>query len=215
MLIGGILLGLIAGLLAGGSILNLASVRLRWVGVLFIAVIVRFLTEAYLDVPAVNAIRLALFGIAFGLLLFGLWVNRSHPGLSLAFIGILLNTIAIVVNGGYMPIWEPSLVAAGFDPTVVYSPFHKILEAPAVTAEFFLSAGPIGDILPIPIPYIQNVASIGDLFLSAGLGFFLFASVLRSPAEAEREEAIAEANVEEPFDLLETEEQRAGKGRRA
>ena len=87
MLIGGILLGLIAGLLAGGSILNLASVRLRWVGVLFIAVIVRFLTEAFLDVPAVNATRLALFGIAFGLLLFGLWVNRSHPGLSIAFIG--------------------------------------------------------------------------------------------------------------------------------
>ena len=194
MLIGGILLGLIAGLLAGGSILNLASVRLRWVGVLFIAVIVRFLTEAFLDVPAVNATRLALFGIAFGLLLFGLWVNRSHPGLSIAFIGILLNTIAIVVNGGYMPIWEPSLIAAGFDPNVVYSPFHKILEADAVTAEFFLSAGPIGDILPIPLPFIQNVASIGDLFLSAGLGFFLFASVLRSPAEAEREEAIAEAN---------------------
>ena len=194
MLIGGILLGLIAGLLAGGNILNLASVRLRWVGVLFIAVIVRFLTEAFLYVPAIDTIRLALFGIAFGLLLFGLWVNRSHPGLSLAFIGILLNTIAIVVNGGYMPIWEPSLVAAGFDPGVVYSPFHKILEAPAVTAEFFLSAGPIGDILPIPLPYVRNVASIGDLFLTAGLGFFLFASVLRSPAEAEREEAIAEAN---------------------
>ena len=45
MLIGGILLGLVAGLRAGGSIFNLASVRLRWVAILFLAVIVRFGTE--------------------------------------------------------------------------------------------------------------------------------------------------------------------------
>ena len=41
MLIGGILLGLVAGLLAGGSIANLASIRLRWVALLLVAVIVR------------------------------------------------------------------------------------------------------------------------------------------------------------------------------
>ena len=45
MLIGGILLGLIAGLLAGGSIGNLASIRLRWIALLFLAVVVRFSTE--------------------------------------------------------------------------------------------------------------------------------------------------------------------------
>jgi MFS family permease len=195
MLIGGIALGLIAGLLAGGKITNLASVRLRWIGVLFLAVIVRFATEVAISahIEIVQTLRLALFGLAFGLLLVGLWVNRSHPGLSLAFIGILSNATAVVINGGYMPIWEPSLIAAGFDPGTIVSPFHKILSG-GLSADFLLHAGPIGDILPIPIPLIQNVASIGDLFLSAGLGFFLFATVLRSPAQADEEEAQAAAD---------------------
>jgi DHA3 family macrolide efflux protein-like MFS transporter len=193
MLIGGILLGLIAGLLAGGSIANLASIRLRWVALLLVAVIVRFLTELGLEarVETVQELRLPLFGLAFGVLLAGLWVNRSHPGLTLAFIGILLNTIAILANGGYMPIWRLSFNAAGFDPATVFSiySFHRMLDDPTLNASFLLSAGPLGDILPIPVPVIRNVASIGDVFLSAGLGFFLFASVLRSRAQAVEEDA--------------------------
>lgn len=190
MLIGGILLGLILGLVAGGSITNLAAVRLRWIGVLFLAVAVRFGTEAAIaaHVDVVQTLRLPLFGLSFGLLLTGLWVNRSNPGLSLAFVGILLNTIAVLANGGYMPIWRPALVQAGFAPDATFSPFYIIPTSDALNAAFLLRAGPLGDILPIPLPFIRNVASIGDLFLSAGLGFFLFATILRSPAEAAEEE---------------------------
>ena len=191
MLIGGIVLGLVAGLLAGGRITNLASIRLRWIALLFLAVLVRFSTEWALGagIEPVQAARLPLFGLSFGLLLAGLWVNRSHPGLSLAFTGILLNTIAIVANGGYMPIWRPSFEAAGFDADTILSPFHILLANDALTADFLLHAGPLGDILPVPVPFIRNVASIGDLFLSLGLGFFLFATVLRSPGQAVVEDA--------------------------
>jgi len=189
LLIGGIVLGLVLGLLAGGSIGNLAAVRLRWIAVLFLAVIVRFGTESAIGahVDVAQALRLPLLSISFGLLLVGLWVNRSNPGLGLAFVGILMNTIAVVANGGYMPIWQPALIQAGFPPDAVLSPFHIVVSG-NLNAAFLLHAGPLGDILPIPLPYIRNVASIGDLFLSAGLGFFLFATVLRSPAEATEEE---------------------------
>ena len=191
MLIGGILAGLVIGLLVGGHLSNLAHVRLRWVSLLFLAVIIRFGTEWAIGagIEIAETLRLPLFSLSFGLLLVGLWVNRAQPGLSLAFIGILLNTIAVVVNGGHMPIWRPSLIAAGFDPDTILSPFHIILASDALNADFLLHAGPIGDILPIPVPFIRNVASIGDLFLSAGLGFFLFATVLRSPEEAAAEDA--------------------------
>jgi MFS transporter, DHA3 family, macrolide efflux protein len=190
VLIGGILLGLVLGLVAGGSISNLAAVRLRWIGILFLAVMVRFGTEAAIGagVDVVQALRLPLFAISFGLLLAGLWANRSNPGLSLAFVGILLNTIAVLANGGYMPVWRPALIQAGFDPNTVLSSFHTFLPFDRLDAAFLLRAGPLGDILPIPLPYIRNVASIGDLFLAAGLGFFLFATILRSPAEASAEE---------------------------
>ena len=48
MLIGGILLGLLLGLLAGGRLANLAPIQLRWTWLLVSAVIVRFGTEAAL-----------------------------------------------------------------------------------------------------------------------------------------------------------------------
>jgi MFS family permease len=43
-------------------------------------------------------------------------------------------------------------------------------------------------VVPIPIPIVRNVASIGDVVVSLGLGFFLFATVLRTPAEAASED---------------------------
>jgi predicted MFS family arabinose efflux permease len=186
VLIGGILLGLVAGLLLGGRLGNLADVRLRLLPLLFLAVIVRFGTETALaaGIDLVEALRVPLFVTAYGLLLSGLWANRALPGLSLAFVGILSNAIAIIANGGFMPIWEPSLHAAGFDANDVRTVFHVILDE-QIDATFLLRAGPLGDVIPIPFPVVQNVASIGDLFLSAGLGFFLFATVLRTAVVAD------------------------------
>jgi MFS family permease len=189
VLIGGIVVGLLLGLLAGGSIANLASVRLRWVGLLMFAVILRFGTEFGLiqGSGVIEALRLPLFVTSFVLLLLALWVNRSQPGMRLAFVGILSNTIAIAANGGYMPIWIRSLQAAGFTLEDIRSPFHAPL-AGDPGLDFFLHAGPLGDIIPIPLPIIQNVASIGDLFLTAGLAFFLFATVVRRHDDADEPE---------------------------
>jgi MFS family permease len=179
MLIGGIVVGLGLGLLEGGSIANLAAVRLRWVAILLVAVILRFGTEWLLirGNALVESFRTPLFLLAFSMLLAALWVNRVHPGLRLAFVGILSNTIAILANAGHMPIWIPSLEAAGFTTADITSPFHTTLPA-TLDVDFFRHAGPLADILPIPLPIVQNVASIGDVFLTAGLAFFLFATVV-------------------------------------
>ena len=89
-----------------------------------------------------------------------------------------------MVNGGCMPVWMDAYAFAGLT-----GPLNSVLHVPLYdgsNAEFFLRLGPLADIIPLPIPPLQNVASIGDLFLTAGLGFFLFATLLRSPAEAQR-----------------------------
>ncbi|MDQ2964540.1 MAG: MFS transporter [Chloroflexota bacterium] len=189
MLIAAIFIGLLAGLAVGGNIWNLASVRLRWVGVLLLAVIVRFGTEAAIGngIELAEQLRLPLFGLAYAMLLAGLWANRAHPGMSLAFVGIFANLIAISLNGGRMPIWEPSLLAAGLTPEDARTVFHTLLPAD-LNAAFLLRAGPFADVIPIPVPFVRNVASVGDLFLAAGLAFFLFATVVRWPGEADEEE---------------------------
>ena len=192
MLIGGIALGLVLGLLANGNLGNLALVRLRRSRLLFIAVVVRFGTESLLTagVAPVEALRVPLLGGAFAVLLIALWANRGYPGISLAFVGTLANATVIMANGGYMPIWAPSLAIAGFTPADVATAIHFVLP-PHLDASFLLHLGPLGDIVPIPLPFVQNVASVGDVFLAAGLGFFLFASVVRVPQELDEEQMAA------------------------
>jgi len=189
VLIGGIALGLILGLLAGGSLLNLGALRLRRLGLLAIALALRVATELLLNahVAFADALRVPLFATSFGLLLAALWVNRGFPGMSLAFVGILSNAIVILVNGGYMPIWEPALVAAGMTPADVTSAIHYVLPPP-LDANFLVHLGPLADVIPIPFPFVENVASIGDIFLTAGLAFFLFAGVVRIPQELDEED---------------------------
>lgn len=188
MLIAGILLGLLLGLLAGGRIRNLAEVQLRWTPLLVLAVIVRFATEAALGagIDIAETLRLPLLISAFAILLVALWVNRSYPGLSLAFLGVLSNALVIVANQGFMPIWEPALTAAGLTAADVDRAFHIVVD-PA-TGDFLGRLLILGDVIPAPLAPIRNVYSLGDLFLGMGLAFFLFAAVVRVPSPSEEQE---------------------------
>jgi MFS family permease len=192
VLLGGIALGLIAGLLAGGRLTNLIEVRLRWMPAIFFAVVVRYGTEAALarEIPLAESLRVPLLAAAYVILLVGTWANRRRPGMAIACVGILSNALVIAVNAGHMPIWEPSLLAAGLTAADLTGPLHVLLPA-AVDAQFLTHLGPLGDVIPIPLPVIQNVASLGDMVISLGLGFFLFATVLRTPAQASAEEVEA------------------------
>jgi MFS family permease len=190
MLIISLLFGIGLGLLAGGRILNLGSVRLRLVQLLFLGLALRYATQFAIEdgLDVAITFRLPLFAAGFLLLLAGLWLNRDQPGLPLAFVGILLNAVAIVTNGGFMPVWEPSLTAAGLSPADVGSAFHRIVGVATtggIPSDFLAQAGPLGDIIPIPIPFLRNVASLGDVFLAVGLAFFLFAITVRQPHEVE------------------------------
>jgi MFS family permease len=193
MLIGGILVGLLLGLLAGGRLQNLALAHLRWARLLVAALVLRFGTELALNahVGIVETLRLPLLVAAFAFLIAGLWSNRTYPGLSLAFLGTLSNAIAIVVNNGYMPIWDVSLAAAGLTPADVSRSFHQVVSVD--TNAFLGRALILGDVIPLPLPVdaLRNVSSLGDVFLSLGLAFFLFAGVVRVPTE-EEERADAE-----------------------
>jgi DHA3 family macrolide efflux protein-like MFS transporter len=180
----GVLLGLGLGLLAGGRIDNFADVRLRWLPALLLAVVARFALDGLLAAGEIPDVLRMWLVLATYLLLTAMFLaNRSLPGLTAAALGTAANGIAIVANGGWMPVWQPSLAAAGLDSTAVHSNFHTLLTGP-VDSGFFAHGGPLVDIIPIPIPIpmLQSVASLGDLLLGAGLALFVFAAAVRSPA---------------------------------
>ena len=133
MLIGGIALGLVLGLVLGGRLENLADIRLRFLPLLLLDAIVRFATELSLvaGIGLVDTLRVPLLGAAYGLLLFTLWHNRGYPGLALAFVGIANNAIAIVGNGGYMPVWMPAYEMSGSRPRCRRCSMSSCSPAPA------------------------------------------------------------------------------------
>jgi MFS family permease len=180
MIVLGIFIGLALGLLAGGKISRLIDVHLRWVALIFLALIYRFGTQLLIanGSDLADALRLPLYATAFVLLLAGLWPNRNHPGITAVMVGVAANGLALVVNGGYMPVWGASLAAAGMGTADLSVGFHVLLPAQP-NLQFFLMAGPIADLIPIPIPLLTNVSSIGDAFIAAGLGWFIFATLVR------------------------------------
>jgi MFS family permease len=185
VLLMGAVVGLLVGLAAGGRIDAFMSVRLRYLLLLVAALGLRFGTAWLIEqgVEVVDAFRLPLYATSFTLVALVLWLNRSQPGLLLVMVGVLANGLAVVVNAGWMPYYPPALEAAGL--TVAdLSPAGFFTALPMdIGAGFLLQAGPFGDVVPLPVPYLRNVISLGDIAITIGLGWFVLATMLRGDTD--------------------------------
>jgi DHA3 family macrolide efflux protein-like MFS transporter len=184
MLLVGIVLGVLAGLAAGGRIANLLSAQVRFGALIVAGLLLRVATQWLIDqgVSIVDEFRLLLFASSFGLLVVALWLNRAQPGLLLAMVGIAANGLAIVLNGGYMPVYLPALEVAGMTAADLSPTFHTALPTD-LGWEFLRAGGPLGDILPIAVPVLANVISLGDVLLAAGIAWFLFSTIARGSSD--------------------------------
>ena len=103
LLLVGALLGLVAGLLTGGSLRNLVHRRLRWP----LLVIGAFLVKELLvrtplgDSPAAPAIFAGSLAL---LIAWTIWHHAELPGIWLVAAGMSLNLLVVLVNGGHMPV---------------------------------------------------------------------------------------------------------------
>jgi MFS transporter, DHA3 family, macrolide efflux protein len=175
----GLLAGLLIGLLAGGRVGALVNVRLRYGALILLALVVRYGTQLLIAAGAglADQLRWPLYAFAFGSLIAALWLNRRHPGLLVVLVGAALNAVAILVNGGWMPVYGPSLTAAGFSAGDLSSTYHVLLPD-QLDASFLRMAGPLGDIIPSPLPPLPNVVSVGDVVMTIGLGWFVIATLI-------------------------------------
>ena len=114
--------------------------------------------------------RLA-FVASYLLLGWALWANRRLPGISWLAAGVLLNGLAIVANGGWMPIAPEAVAALGDNAWPVgthHGTFKDVVLPRSVTRLWFLS-----DIFVIPRPFFWPTAfSIGDVLIVIGVARF-------------------------------------------
>jgi DHA3 family macrolide efflux protein-like MFS transporter len=183
MFLSAIVLALVIGALAGGAFPRLAELKLRWTWLLLVALGLRLLvgvsqeTGIGSDIPTGWA-----YMLAYAFIFAWLWGNWRVPGLQIASVGIAANMMAVLINGGMMPIWSAAFFSAGFtEADILNDPFHFLLRTDTV-AGFVASGGLFGDVIPLPIPYIRDVVSIGDVLLALGIFWAIVYSMTRAGA---------------------------------
>jgi MFS family permease len=177
-------IGLLAAIILGGHPTALLHARIRYAALILTAVALRFATQWLIGqgVDLVDALRVPLYATAFGVLIVCLWLNRAAPGLLIVLAGVSMNALAIIVNGGWMPVYLPAMDAAGLPLTDLSPTYHVVLPT-ELGVEFLLRLGPLGDVIPFPIAVLPNVVSVGDVVIGVGLAWFVFITIIRGEVE--------------------------------
>ena len=194
-----VLLALIVGALLGGGIPRIADLKLRWSVLLVLALGLRVAAATSQQTGIGDTLPLAWAYIgAYVLILAWLWNNWRVPGLQVAAVGIAANLMAVLINGGQMPIWSGAFAAAGFDESaLVNDPFHFILRVDSVS-QFVARGGLFGDVIPLPIPLIRDVVSLGDVLLALGIFWAIVSSMTRADAPTRSTLAIGGSQLVRP-----------------
>jgi hypothetical protein len=188
ILLGAVVVGLVAGL-ARARIQRLPyqAPELKWLWLVFIAFLAQWLAfrlpVAWMHINSKWA-AVALVVSQLALLAFA-WVNRRQPAFWLLGIGLLLNLVVIVANGGLMPI-TPETVAhlSTAEPGLVWQVGERlgtgkdiVLNAEA-TRLWFLSDRFL--LLPDGLDF-QVAFSLGDVLIAGGAFWLLFSPQDRKP----------------------------------
>lgn len=169
MLMEAVLLGAVVGWLRRGKIRQLADLNLPgWpLALLALAIQLAIMIDFNLGRSFLAPAAPYLHVISYAPLLGFVYLNRSHRGMILVGLGLLLNLIVIAANKGFMPVnsalLTPTMREALLSGTG--SPMHM-----ALTDESILPL--LCDQLPIPYR-IDKVISIGDILLGAGIAVFI------------------------------------------
>lgn len=167
-------LGLLIGLLTGGSLAGFSLARFRLLPLLILAVFI----QVAIFTPLMGETGFVLdYGhyIYMGTILLTLVVfarNLHIPGLVVILIGALLNAVVIFANGGFMPTKAELLDEAGrlenVQQTEQSNEDDTLGHTNSVIADDARLAF-LGDIFALPqsVP-LSNVYSIGDIFIAIG-----------------------------------------------
>ncbi|UFT98629.1 DUF5317 domain-containing protein [Radiobacillus kanasensis] len=172
MVIDGIILSVIVGFIRKGNLSKLTQPLFKW-GWMFPLLLAIQLGVFYFQnkVEWIGQASGYVYIIVYVLGLLFLWVNRHQKGLPLVFVGVFLNFLVMITNGGRMPVSAEA--AAGLDPMymeAIKNGFYAKHELLTQSTTFAF----LGDIIPVGPPYPRSqVISIGDVIMNVGIFLFI------------------------------------------
>ena len=164
-----VIAGLVIGLVSGGSITRLGELKLAWTPVIVLGMAAQVLLLSTPVGDALGPAAPAAYVASNLAVLAAVWRNIAIPGLPLVLLGGASNLIAIVANGGFMPVSADALVAIGRAPREGYT--NNRLADGVVFA-------PLTDLFAMPawVP-MANIFSIGDVLIGVGAAIAVVAAM--------------------------------------
>jgi hypothetical protein len=191
-----VVLGLLIGLVSGGSLRNASGLRIRFLPLLISALLAQVMIFSSIlgDTGLIHDLGPYIYIVTLLMSFAVMLLNFQIPAMPLIALGALLNMIVIVANGGYMPSPESALREVGIYDSVV------VTEEEKSTGDYVLTNSTVadddtrlrflGDVIPLPdfVPF-ANVISIGDIFIAIGAAAAVVLVMHRRPRETEPAES--------------------------
>lgn len=172
MVFDGILISFIVGILRKGNLMAFSQLNLKWGWVFPLLLVVQlavFMLQN--DSEFLGNLSGSIYIVVYIIGLLFLFLNCRNPGFVLIFIGVFLNFLVMVLNGGRMPVSVEA--AAVLDPGYIEA-LKETLYAKHSALTSSTHLGFLGDVIPISDPYPRTqIISIGDIIMNIGIFFFI------------------------------------------
>ena len=169
------LISLIIAKLRGGRFKNLENVNIKAWYLFIIAALLQGILSIikYIDLAGLNQMilryKIVIIGITYLLMIITALLNIKKNYMKIFLIGIILNLIVIMGNGGYMPVSLEGIKGIAQESVLPEREFDVKHVAVTKDTKFVYLA----DIILLPRPYpLPKILSLGDIFLM--LGAFVF-----------------------------------------
>jgi hypothetical protein len=159
-------LAVIAGLLRGGSLSALAETSFRWGWLIFVGLALQVVFDIWDPDWLTRAQATAIVLASNALILVFVWLNRALPGMWLIGLGLAMNALVIGANQAMPVSMDAARSADAPVPNNTSSIKHERMNDDTLLPW-------LGDVIPLTIG--DQVLSIGDLVLAAGMGWLVFA----------------------------------------
>jgi hypothetical protein len=154
--------GVVAGLLLGGSIRRLADFRMRSLWLAFAAIGLQLVAfpSGVLPWSTPDGVARVLWVGSYGLLAALVFRNVRVPGVALVGIGQVCNLVAILANAGHMPVTRGALEGAGLS----YSLHNNSISLVHPHLSWLVDRWAVPGWVPL-----GNVYSVGDVVIGVGV----------------------------------------------
>ncbi|HEY2598715.1 MAG TPA: DUF5317 family protein [Candidatus Dormibacteraeota bacterium] len=172
LLLVALVIGLVAGVAAGGKLGNVANVNIRWPWLVVAALVVRE-AAALSPLSEVDGVQYVYVVALAALVAWTAWHSSRLRGAWIVAVGAAMNLVVIIANGARMPV-APSLAG-------------PLLERSHIGQYMMMGPGSnlgwLGDWIGVPGP-LGGAYSPGDAVIAIGIGTVAFLATRQRSATA-------------------------------